>query len=489
MASFLHWLLHRCEVTPFLTELHVGRPAEDEKGDYGNGVALELTAAGKTSRLRGNPLALAITKRCYISNRFALSRALALGIETTTLSFLCDVMQAADAKRRQIMLNKIAVIVISESTTERSLSQLRHGLSRPLDVAEHLRQIPTRHLGFMELLPYSENTAFYNVFWNDRAQSTAKCIDMSGKFGEKSINPKWRVEIRLTVISQVRTRHRDHDQHTAIVHKTKSQSFHVNAQINPRRNFSNLHNTASRRKHCTPNAYRSDEALGVRVSVARIAPPLLDLGMRGSHGGPVVARSSLGKIACQFTALRIKTMRYSVHVPPSQLPLLHFCSSKQALISPDAGAPHDTYRDRGGVVVRLLASHLRRTWFDFPAPDFRMWQSCRTMPPVGGFSRESPVFPTPSPSFRRCSILASLHPRWLSRLGYQQRLKPTSCGAVGWFATDLGCGNSGLEFRVNSNLKYSWPPRKNGPGIHLFAATLTTVLLVEHLASQAVRVA
>ncbi|KAJ8888491.1 hypothetical protein PR048_007982 [Dryococelus australis] len=37
------------------------------------------------------------------------------------------------------------------------------------------------------------------------------------------------------------------------------------------------------------------------------------------------------------------------------------------------------------------------------SPDFRTWESCRTMPLVGGFSRGSPVSPTLS--LRRCSIL------------------------------------------------------------------------------------
>ncbi|KAJ8876141.1 hypothetical protein PR048_024050 [Dryococelus australis] len=40
------------------------------------------------------------------------------------------------------------------------------------------------------------------------------------------------------------------------------------------------------------------------------------------------------------------------------------------------------------------------------APDFRMWESCRTMPLVGGFSRGSPV--SPALSFRRCYILTSI---------------------------------------------------------------------------------
>ncbi|KAJ8893786.1 hypothetical protein PR048_006387 [Dryococelus australis] len=39
-------------------------------------------------------------------------------------------------------------------------------------------------------------------------------------------------------------------------------------------------------------------------------------------------------------------------------------------------------------------------------PDFRMWESCRTMPMVGGFSRVSPV--SPVLIFRRCSILTSI---------------------------------------------------------------------------------
>ncbi|KAJ8876984.1 hypothetical protein PR048_021436 [Dryococelus australis] len=42
-----------------------------------------------------------------------------------------------------------------------------------------------------------------------------------------------------------------------------------------------------------------------------------------------------------------------------------------------------------------------------------MWESCRTMPLVGGFSQGSPV--SPVLVFRRCSILTSLHPHRLSR--------------------------------------------------------------------------
>ncbi|KAJ8882102.1 hypothetical protein PR048_018590 [Dryococelus australis] len=42
------------------------------------------------------------------------------------------------------------------------------------------------------------------------------------------------------------------------------------------------------------------------------------------------------------------------------------------------------------------------------SPDFSMWESCQSMPFVGGFSRGSPV--SLAPSFRRCSILISITP-------------------------------------------------------------------------------
>ncbi|KAJ8867995.1 hypothetical protein PR048_031804 [Dryococelus australis] len=44
-------------------------------------------------------------------------------------------------------------------------------------------------------------------------------------------------------------------------------------------------------------------------------------------------------------------------------------------------------RGRGGRAVRLLASHQEQL------PDFRMWESCRTMPLVGWFSRGYPFSP------------------------------------------------------------------------------------------------
>ncbi|KAJ8888448.1 hypothetical protein PR048_007938 [Dryococelus australis] len=65
----------------------------------------------------------------------------------------------------------------------------------------------------------------------------------------------------------------------------------------------------------------------------------------------------------------------------------------------------------GAAVAGWLAcSHpTKANRVQYPAgslPDFRMWESCRTMPLVGGFYRGSPV--SHALAFRRCSILSSI---------------------------------------------------------------------------------
>ncbi|KAJ8870577.1 hypothetical protein PR048_029600 [Dryococelus australis] len=69
-----------------------------------------------------------------------------------------------------------------------------------------------------------------------------------------------------------------------------------------------------------------------------------------------------------------------------------------------------------GVVVRLPSSHLGDPG---SVPDFRMWDSCRTMPLVVGFSRGSPV--SPVLSFWGCSIITSI-----TLIGFQD-LEIKSC--------------------------------------------------------------
>ncbi|KAJ8871087.1 hypothetical protein PR048_027391 [Dryococelus australis] len=65
-------------------------------------------------------------------------------------------------------------------------------------------------------------------------------------------------------------------------------------------------------------------------------------------------------------------------------------------------------RARRAVFPSLLASHQGDSG-SIPGrvtPDLRKWESCRTIPLVGGFSRGSPV--SPAPSFRRHSVLTSI---------------------------------------------------------------------------------
>ncbi|KAJ8875961.1 hypothetical protein PR048_023869 [Dryococelus australis] len=60
-------------------------------------------------------------------------------------------------------------------------------------------------------------------------------------------------------------------------------------------------------------------------------------------------------------------------------------------------------------------------------PNFRMYESCQTMPLVGGFSRGSPV--SPDLKFPRCSILSSLHP--------SSAFKAKSLRSLHCFPTDM----------------------------------------------------
>ncbi|KAJ8872671.1 hypothetical protein PR048_026282 [Dryococelus australis] len=71
--------------------------------------------------------------------------------------------------------------------------------------------------------------------------------------------------------------------------------------------------------------------------------------------------------------------------------------------------------------IRALTPPTKAIRVQSPAgsPNFIMWESCRTMPLVGGFSRGSSV--SPASSFRRCSILTSV-----TLIGSQGLLQATS---------------------------------------------------------------
>ncbi|KAJ8894228.1 hypothetical protein PR048_006840 [Dryococelus australis] len=69
-----------------------------------------------------------------------------------------------------------------------------------------------------------------------------------------------------------------------------------------------------------------------------------------------------------------------------------------------------TLSSAGGTMADRLAqsppTKANHTQTPAGSPDFRTWESCRTMPLVGGFSRGSPI--SQAPSFRRRSIFTSL---------------------------------------------------------------------------------
>ncbi|KAJ8867883.1 hypothetical protein PR048_031688 [Dryococelus australis] len=89
--------------------------------------------------------------------------------------------------------------------------------------------------------------------------------------------------------------------------------------------------------------------------------------------------------------------------PTADTTLCHLCR--------ETGQESARAHTQGAVVAERLACSppTRANRAQSPAgshPGFRMWESCRTMPLLGGFSWGSPV--SPSLSFRSCSILTSI---------------------------------------------------------------------------------
>ncbi|KAJ8891812.1 hypothetical protein PR048_004366 [Dryococelus australis] len=80
---------------------------------------------------------------------------------------------------------------------------------------------------------------------------------------------------------------------------------------------------------------------------------------------------------------------------------------------------------RAAVTERLTRSpptKANRAQSPAGSPDFRMWESCRTMPSIGGFSRGSSI--SPAFSFLRCSILTSITLIGSQDLDVKSRPKP-----------------------------------------------------------------
>ncbi|KAJ8876123.1 hypothetical protein PR048_024032 [Dryococelus australis] len=102
-----------------------------------------------------------------------------------------------------------------------------------------------------------------------------------------------------------------------------------------------------------------------------------------------------------------RTMKAECEGEPDGLPFPSPFRSAKVTLSPYSVFTH---KRRGAAVAERLARSpptiANRVQSPAGLPDFRTWESCRTMPLVGGFSRGSPVSPTLS--FRRCSILTSI---------------------------------------------------------------------------------
>ncbi|KAJ8880275.1 hypothetical protein PR048_016741 [Dryococelus australis] len=134
-------------------------------------------------------------------------------------------------------------------------------------------------------------------------------------------------------------------------------------------------------------ARTSDKALGVRVHVARIAPSLLDLGVRQKtiifRTHP--ARRERARATAEPTEGTMRQCRAANvcnHFQQEELPL----------------APHPIKNTGATAAERLARSpptQANRVQSPAGSPDFRNWESCRTMRLFFGFSRGSPGPPPP----------------------------------------------------------------------------------------------
>ncbi|KAJ8873934.1 hypothetical protein PR048_024771, partial [Dryococelus australis] len=178
-----------------------------------------------------------------------------------------------------------------------------------------------------------------------------------------------------------------------------------------------------------------DKCVLKHVQRTAVSPALIDL-LISSTAGPVkivhVAREvrrgtvsrrhpyiRLGRFRINHRKLKSRRMaRPEIESEYSriqvQYPLVHtvFDISWRTLTqsSPSTvAADNQCAVDVGIFVLQSLAfsSHEMVRFPAWSSPNFRKWESCRTMPLVNGFSPGSPVYATLA--FRRCSILTSLN--------------------------------------------------------------------------------
>ncbi|KAJ8877310.1 hypothetical protein PR048_021764 [Dryococelus australis] len=172
-------------------------------------------------------------------------------------------------------------------------------------------------------------------------------------------------------------------------------------------------------------ARRSDEALVVRVSVARMAPSLRDLERNERFGRFMKTRKEMLHICIlkqygKKTFAKIYAHRGSRNTEMEGVGKkthTHLRNRKKAALKLSASLlpappppPFPPTNSTGTSVAERLArsppTKAKRVQSPAGSPDFRTWESYRTMPLVGGFPRGSPV--SPASSLRRRSLFSSI---------------------------------------------------------------------------------
>ncbi|KAJ8896995.1 hypothetical protein PR048_002341 [Dryococelus australis] len=185
----------------------------------------------------------------------------------------------------------------------------------------------------------------------------------------------------------------------------RSVIWRITALQNDTKRLQELCTFAQLQNHCT-SEWHQTSARGLHIRSVAVSANLL-LANRAevstSFCRPPPPYLRYDELLSLYTVLIVQIAPDDVMVASPVLQLLP--GLKQSTSETTASLrPLWNSRGRGS----LLASHQRdpSSFPDRVTPDFRMWESCQTMPLVGGFSRGYPVSPTLS--FRRCSILTSI---------------------------------------------------------------------------------
>ncbi|KAJ8870434.1 hypothetical protein PR048_029456 [Dryococelus australis] len=186
-----------------------------------------------------------------------------------------------------------------------------------------------------------------------------------------------------------------------------------------------------------------------------------------------------------------KKSRGDTHVTAAAVAILYTVSDSwrtvyQTTTSEDNSDPTSTHSQPAvSTSVEIAVPPTLANWIELPVwslPDFRMWESCRTMLLVHWFSQGSPV--SPALSFWRCSTLTSLHPHWLSRSQFWCGRRVSVCHVIGmptpvvqtvgaplvWSAGDFGFKFHSLAPRdKNSNVLYVGNMTNDEDGLWIIA--------------------